>query len=230
VSLGLVQACLQGEANIRRARSLFADAQPTSAPAEAAQSLADAADTTVAAGQRTSDLSGVAINAHHQFVNTSTPVIIMAARNDLTFGAHLDAAAAITRAGADQLDAIAQQASATTQAAAAARSPAAQRVVLAAMQSHVQAASSVVETTRSQAAAIAAGVRQIEYEQGPPGAGADDFNLDTQYARPLGFTAPPPAGTVEITGIVTGTVYTAIQTVNITMTWTGASNGKHCKK
>jgi hypothetical protein len=72
VSIALVQACPQGEASIRRARSLFADAEPTSAPAEAAQSLAVAADTTVAAGQRTNDLSGVAMDAHHQFVNTST--------------------------------------------------------------------------------------------------------------------------------------------------------------
>jgi hypothetical protein len=107
VSIALVQACLQGEASIRRARSLFADAEPTSAPAESAQSLTVAADTTVAAGQRTSDLSGAGIDAHHQFVNTSAPVLTTAVGNDLTFGVHLDAAAAISRAGADQLDAIA---------------------------------------------------------------------------------------------------------------------------
>jgi hypothetical protein len=160
-------------------------------------------------------------------------VITMAARNDLTFGAHLDASAAINTAGADQLDAIAQQANATTQAAATARSPAAQRAVLAAMQSHVQAASNVVETTRSQAADIAAGVREIDYKQSPPGGVADDFNLDTQYTRSEGLTAPPPASGAEcITAAtaITGTIYTALQTINMTATWTGASNGRHCKQ
>jgi uncharacterized protein YukE len=61
----------------------------------------------------------------------------------------------------------------------------------------------------------------------------EEFDLDTQYARPAGLTAPPPASgaqCVTAATAVTGTIYTAIQTVNITATWTGASNGRHCKK
>lgn len=163
MSSAAVQACLPGEASIRRARSLFADAAPTSAPAEAAQLLTDAADTTTAAGRRTSGLSGQGIDAHHQFVNTSTPAITTSALNDLVLGDLLEAAAVITTAGAEQLDAIAQQARATT--------PAVQRAVLAVMKTRIQAADNVVQTTRRQAA----------------GAGRDEFDLDTQYSRPQGL-------------------------------------------
>lgn len=231
--MSVVQACLQAEASIRRARSLFADAEPTSAPAESAQLLTDAADTTVVAGQRTNGLSGEGVDAHQQFVNTSTPAITTSARSDLTLGAHLEAAGVITRAGAEQLDAIAQQARATTQTAATATTPAAQRAVLATMKTHVQAANNVVETTRRLATDVAAGVRGIDYKQGPPGAGHHDFDLDTQYVRPAGLTAPPPASgadCVTAATAITATIYTAIQTINITATWTGASNGRHCKK
>lgn len=53
--------------------------------------------------------------------------------------------------------------------AATAITSAAQRAVLAAMKNHVQAANNVVETNRRQAADLAAGVRNIDYKQGPPG-------------------------------------------------------------
>jgi hypothetical protein len=219
MSTGAVQACLQGEASIRRARSLFADAEPTAAPGESAQSLTGAADTTVAAGERTTGLSGEAIDAHQQFVNTSTPAITRAVLNDLTLGVHLDAAATITRAGADQLDAIAQQARATTQVAATATTPAAQRAVLAVMQTHVQAANTVVESTRQQAADLAAEIKGIDYKQGPPGAGHDEFDLDTQYTRLAAFSGGPMPEYVDPN--VTATI---TPTLTATLAWTCAAS------
>lgn len=213
VSMGVVQACLQGEVSIRRARSLFADAEPTSAPAESAQLLTAGADTTAAAGRRTSGLSGAGIDAHHQFVNTSTPAITKAALNDLILGDLVDASAAITRAGASQLDAIAQQARATTLAAVTARTPAAQHAVLAAMRIHVRAADDVVAAARRQAADLAAGVKSIDYRQSPPGAGHDEFGLDMQYARPAGL----PGGVAPLVNPTDWTPSTQSCVIAITM-------------
>jgi hypothetical protein len=234
--MSAVQACLQGEASIRRARSLFGDAEPTSAPATAAQSLTDGAETTVAAGQRTSDLSGEGIDAHHQFVDISAPAITTAANNDLILGAHLEAAVAINEAGAAQLDEIAQQARATTQAAASATTPAAQRAVVAVMRTHVLAADDVVKTARSQAADVAAGIRDIDYKQGPPGAGQGDFDLDTQFNRPQGLVggpggAPLPASGYECVAGVTAVTLTVVQVTQTKTWWTqpGGSDGQHCK-
>lgn len=231
MAMGVVQACLQGEASIQRARSLFADAEPTSAPAEAAHLLTGAADMTTAAGQRTSGLSGAGIGAHRQFVNTATPAITTAALKDLILGDLLDASAAITRAGAGRLDTIAQQARATTQTAATATTPAAQRAVLAVMRTHVRAADDVVATTRRQAADLASGVKAIDYKQGAPGAGRDEFDLDAQYSRPQGL----PGGAAPLVNPTDWTPSTQSCVIAITMggmgMWCQASktcNSKAC--
>lgn len=59
----------------------------------------------------------------------------------------------------------------------------------------------------------------------------DEFDLDTQYARPAGLLTPQPAGTVEIT-LATGGI--ATQTVTITIATHSkyfgcGSGGRHCK-
>ena len=64
-----------------------------------------------------------------------------------------------------------------------------------------------------------------------PGAGKDDFDLDTQYARPAGFTTPVPEGTWEITIGVSGLVtQTGAWTIATHSNMYGCgSKGQHCK-
>jgi len=87
----------------------------------------------------------------------------------------------------------------------------------------------VVRQTHGELNTIGARIRTIgnEYRQ------LDDFNLDTQYARPAGLPggAPAPEGTVDITIALTGPV-TGIAALTQTKTlWTqpGGSKGRHCK-
>jgi len=87
----------------------------------------------------------------------------------------------------------------------------------------------VVRQTHGELNTIGARIRTIgnEYRQ------LDDFNLDTQYARPAGLPggAPAPEGTVDMTIALTGPV-TGIAALTQTKTlWTqpGGSKGRHCK-
>ncbi|WP_139043266.1 hypothetical protein [Mycobacterium lentiflavum] len=64
-----------------------------------------------------------------------------------------------------------------------------------------------------------------------PAAGPDEFDLDTQYIRPAGLTAPAPASGYECVAGVTAVTMTVVQVTQTKTWWTqpGGSNGKHCK-
>jgi hypothetical protein len=64
-----------------------------------------------------------------------------------------------------------------------------------------------------------------------PKGNGDDFDLDTQYARPAGLRGEVPAGTVEVTVGGTAITVTVVQITQTKTWWTqpGGSNGRHCK-
>jgi hypothetical protein len=64
-----------------------------------------------------------------------------------------------------------------------------------------------------------------------PAAAHDEFDLDTQYVRPAGLTAPAPESGYECVAGVTAVTMTVVQVTQTKTWWTqpGGSNGKHCK-
>ena len=134
------------------ARSLFtADAQVPLAPEQCPEVLHHPAIAAAAAGTKTSGLSGDTVNQHRTFVDRATTAITTASRTDSQLHAHLAQAAAITRAGAAQLDTVEQQTTATVQAGRTAKTAAAQRAVLTALKQHVDDAQQIVHTAQQQA-------------------------------------------------------------------------------
>jgi hypothetical protein len=164
--MSLAVACAQALAAITRARSLFSEsALPTPAPGEAASSLRQGAQTTTAAVERMSGLSGQGVDGHQAFAGPAAATSATHAGTDTTMGGYLDHAAAVTQTGAARMEAIQAQARAIAAMAPAAKTPADQRMILAAMQSKVAEAQRVTEMSKQQAAGLAAGIRSLTYQQ-----------------------------------------------------------------
>lgn len=197
MSVSIQQFAAQALAAVNHARSLFA-ASPEPPPAGAP--LESAAQTTTAAGQRASVLSGDLIDRHSSFIAAQATRLADAGQTDATLSQQLGTAAAVTQAGARQLDTIVARTRTLAQAAATARTPAAQRAVAHALHTEVSQANSVVNAAQQQASALAGQVRGLSYRPGTQH--PDDQRTDVQPVdygtgpiperRPLGPVAPIP--------------------------------------
>jgi hypothetical protein len=225
----VAQAYLQTQTAIEHAKSLFThDPAPPTGAIKGAATLATAHEAAASALTKTTALSGAGVSGYREFAVNAAPLLEAAAKNDFQLGALLQQAAAISRAGSAQLESLYQQLLAARPRVAAATSAAAQRAAVAELSAYVRSADHVVKTSGQAASGLAAQVRAVRYS----GAAVDDFDVDTQYVRPAGFTGgtPPPDGTVEITIAATGPI-TAVTAMTQTKTWwtqPGGSKGKHC--
>jgi hypothetical protein len=159
-------ACAQTAQAIAHARALFGS-DPTP-PDTAADSLSQAANSTVSASARMTGLSGTAVDAHRGFVDRAVPPLVGASTSDAALGAHLQRAAAVVHASASQLDGIAAENQQTTAFAASAKTPAAQIAVLKQLRSQVERTQRVVSGARQQASGIASGIQAVDYTTAPP--------------------------------------------------------------
>lgn len=200
--MSLVQACADAESAIARARSLFGATGGIDVPNSATE-ITNAARTATAGRDRTLDMAGGAgMPAYRDMVNRSIPPLTTAATSDSGLTTHLVTAAAVTNAGATQLDGIAAQTRTISAAAPTARTAADQRAVLTALRGQLQQASHVVQTTQQQAGGAATQIHSLKYLKDTPGSsgdrvqGVDDAIAGGQQAgvplvQPAGFG---PAG------------------------------------
>lgn len=160
---------------ISRARSLFTPAPglPDAAVTSAA-TLQRSADTAASTTTRMSQQSGQGADGHHAFVESAGRQLAHAVQSDTTLAAQLQTAAQITETGSAQLDAVAADHQAMATFAAAARTPAAQRAVLATLLSQAKQVQTVRNSTKQQAADVAAQIRSLQYPSNTPRSGPDD--------------------------------------------------------
>jgi hypothetical protein len=164
----VVQAGADAEAAIARARSLFGSSTSITVPDSGAD-VTEAAQTAAAGRDRTLDMAGGAgLPSYRDMVNRSIPPLTSAAASDAGLTAHLVTAAAVTDAGATQLDGIADHTRTICAAAPAARTAADQRAVLTALRGQLQQASQVVQTTQQQAGAAATQIDALHYPNDAP--------------------------------------------------------------
>jgi len=124
-SMSVVEAVADGQAVVRRARSLFGAPGGSDVPSGADQ-LRDATDSIGQARERTSDLTGQGIPAYRDLADRSIPPLTTAAGSDTSLAGRISAAAAVDTAGAQRLDTIA----ANTRTLAAAAPSATTRLLL----------------------------------------------------------------------------------------------------
>jgi hypothetical protein len=184
-----MQACADAEAAIARARSLFGSSSGIDVPNSATE-ITGAIQTATAGRDRTLEMAGGAgMPAYRAMVDRSIPPLTAASTSDAGLTTQLTSAAAVSKAGATQLDTVAAQTRAISAAAPAARTAADQRVVLTALRGQMQQASQVVQTTQQQAGAAATQIHSLKYPNNKPADGPDD--------QILGDTDPASAGRVQ---------------------------------
>lgn len=160
----LQQAAAQALAAVQRARALLGpDAKP---PTATGPSIVSAVQPLAGAGHRASVLSGVLINNHRSFVDATTRILERDDATDSRLYQALGRAAAVTRDGRVELDAIVARTRWLAQAAFAMRGPGAQRMLLQALDNEVSKAKRVVDSTERQAHGIAAQIRALDYRTG----------------------------------------------------------------
>jgi hypothetical protein len=183
----LVQECVDAQAAIARARSLFGSADGIEVPNSATE-ITDAAQTATAGRDRTLDMAGGAgMPAYREMVDRSVPPLTTAATSDSALTTHLTTAAAVTTAAATQLDSIAAQTRTISAAAPTARSAAAQRAILTALRGQMMHASQIVQTSQQQASVAATQVRSLTYPKDAPASGDGVQALDDEKKKD-----PPP--------------------------------------
>jgi hypothetical protein len=200
--MSIVQACVDAETTIRRARSLFGSSSSIDVPSTATE-ITGAVQTATAGRDRTLDMAGGAgMPAYREMVDRSIPPLTTASTSDAGLTTQLVTAATVTKAGATQLDSIAAQTRTISAAAPAARTAADQRAILTALRGQMTQASQVVQTTQQQAGAAATQIHTLKYPNENPADGPDDQILcDTNPAgagrvQAVDFTQdgpqPPP--------------------------------------
>ena len=162
--MAIERAAAQALAAVERVRSLFSSS--AQAPPPAGPSLGAAAQAVAAAGQRASGLSNELTGQHQGLVAETTGVLTGYDHADSTLHEQLEAAAAATRRGREELDEIAARTRSLARSAVTADTPAGQRAALRALRAEVARASSVVNSTAAQASGIAAQIRALEYRSG----------------------------------------------------------------
>lgn len=167
--MSLVQTCVAVQAAIARARALFGPAIAVG-DSQTSALLADAVRLATAGRDRTVEMSGGSgLPSYRAMVDRLIPPLITASTSDAGLSTQVVGAAAVTKAGAERLDVIADQTRATTRAAAGARTPAEQRAILAALRGQLEQTSQVVQTTQQQGGAAAAQIRALRYPKDAPG-------------------------------------------------------------
>jgi hypothetical protein len=186
--MSVVQACADGEAAIRRARSLFGSSGSIDVPNSSAE-ITNAVQTATAGRDRTVDMAaGSGMPAYREMVDRSIPPLTTASTSDAGLTTQLTTAAAVTNAGATRLDNIAAQTRTMSATAPTARTAADQRAILTALRGQLQQASQVVQTTQQQAGAASTQIRSLKYPKDAPGSsgdavqGLDDTIVDGQPA------------------------------------------------
>jgi hypothetical protein len=171
--VSVIQAVAQAETADRHAQSLFGPGPlPTTGATDGATAMRQAQQQTTGAVSAMGDTAGATRDSHDEFAQRAAGRLGSAAGTDTAFNSQLAQAAEISRAGKARLDAILAQIQATKAAAAGATSPAAERQILGQLQSQLQQAKSVVDSTRQQAAGLAGGVQMLgygEFPEAPPG-------------------------------------------------------------
>jgi hypothetical protein len=208
--MSVVQACADTEAAVARARSLFGSSSSIEVPNSASE-ITGAVQTATAGRDRTLDMAGGAgMPAYRAMVDRAIPPLTTASTSDAGLTTHLVTAAAVTNAGATQLDGIAAHTRTISAAAPAARTAADQRAILTALRGQLSQASQVVQTTQQQAGAAAAQIHSLQYPKDGAQSGrvqAVDFNQDGPQPPPgtqpflpayeqalTAPPAPPPSG------------------------------------
>jgi hypothetical protein len=135
-------------------------------------------------------VGGAGMPAYRDMVDRSIPPLTTASTSDAGLTTHLVTAAAVTRAGATQLDSIAAQTRTISAAAPAARTAADQRAVLTALRGQMAQASQVVQTTQQQASSAATQIRTLKYPNDAPTSSSPDDQI-------LDDTNPAGAGQVQ---------------------------------
>jgi hypothetical protein len=187
--MSIVQACVDAESAVRRARSLFGATGGIEVPNSATE-ITGAIQTATAGRDRTLEMAGGAgMPAYRAMVDRSIPPLTTASTSDAGLTTQLVTAAAVTKAGATQLDAVAAQTRTLSAAAPAARTAADQRAILTALRAQMQQASQVVQTTQQQAGAAANQIETLKYPNDNPAERPDD--------QILGDTDPAGAGRVQ---------------------------------
>jgi hypothetical protein len=199
--MSVVQACADAQAAIARARSLFGSSSSIDVPNSAAE-ITGAAQTAAAGRDRTADMAGGAgMPAYREMVDRAIPPLTTASTSDAGLTTQLVTAAAVSKAGATQLDGIAAQTRTISAAAPAARTAADQRAILTALRGQLQQASQVVQTTQLQAGAAATQIRSLKYPKDAPASSGDGVQALDDGKK------PPPHGHdprywVDVTKIV----------------------------
>jgi hypothetical protein len=199
--MSVVQACADAEAAIARARSLFGARGGIDGPNSASE-ITGAAQTAAAGRDRTLDMAGgVGLPSYRDMVDRSIPPLTTAATSDSGLATHLVTAAAVTNAGATQLDGIAAQTRTISAAAPTARTAADQRAILTALRGQLQQASQAVQTTQQQDSAAATQIRTLRYPKDAPASSGDRVQALDDGKK------PPPHGHdprywVDITKII----------------------------
>ena len=187
--MSIVQACADTEAAITHARSLFGSSSSIEVPNSATE-ITGAAQTAAAGRDRTLEMAGGAgMPAYRAMVDRSIPPLTTASTSDAGLTTQLVTAAAVSKAGATQLDAVAAQTRTISAVAPAARTAADQRAILGALRGQMQQASQVVQTTQQQAGGTATQIHSLKYPNDNPATGPDD--------QILGDTGPAGAGRVQ---------------------------------
>ncbi len=174
------QIAAEVHASVKHARALFA-ASPTAATASA-DSLGSAETRTTAAGRRAAALSGNLADRHAVFAAETARTLAADGRTDAGLQERLASAAATTRSGAQQLEAITERTGALAHDAGTAGTPAAQRALVGALRAELAQAQSVVDSTQQRATAAAGGIRELGYGHALPRRGGP----------PLAPPAPTP--------------------------------------
>ncbi|WAJ48026.1 DUF4226 domain-containing protein (plasmid) [Mycobacterium sp. Aquia_216] len=166
--MSLVQTCVAVQAAIARTRSLFGSASRMEG-SDNSTLLAEAAQLARAGRDRTVEMAGGSgMPSYRELVDRSIPPLATASTSDADLSTQLVSAAAVTKAGAERLDVIADQTRAITQAAAGARTPAEQRVIVSALRGQLEQASQVVQTTQQHGSAAATQIRALRYPKDAP--------------------------------------------------------------
>jgi len=224
--MSIQHAAARALAAVQRAQSLHGVS--AEAPTPGGPSLGTAAQAVADAGRRASVLSGDLIDAHQGFVAGATRILTGNDHTDTALYQLLDRAAALTQRGRSQLDAIVDRTRSLAAAAVTTRTPAGQRALLQALRSEVSNADAVVNSTQQQASDIAGQIRSLDYHGAREAGSHDDFNLDTQYARPQGLPGGAPAD--GDTPAWTALTLTVVQVTQTKTWWTQPwSKGEHCK-
>jgi hypothetical protein len=158
-----MQTCVEVEAAIARARSLFGSPSTGGVPNSSAETT-DAIQTATTARDRTTEMAGGAgMAAYRASVDRGIPPLITASSSDAALTTQLTSAQAVSAAGASRLEAIAAQTRSITAVAPTAQSASAQQAVITALRNQIAQAQQVVHTSQQQANAATARISSLRY-------------------------------------------------------------------